>query len=178
MSNVILITGKPRMGKSTLIKKLVQEIGSDRCGGFYTDEMRNEHNRIGFNCVSVQGDSVGIAHVESTSPIRVGRYGVEAELFERFAGAVLEEAASTQEIILIDEIGFMQMHASTFAPRVQSILTSLATSKLVIGTVPLDSHPDIDPIKQLAGVRIIHLDESNRDAIFGALINEIKLILD
>lgn len=161
------------MGKSTLMKKLIEEIGSDRCGGFYTEEIRNEHNRIGFRCVSVQGDTMGIAHVDSASSIRVGRYGVEVEQFERFASSVLEDAVRTKEIIVVDEIGFMQMYAGSFAPLIRSITS---TSKIVIGTVPLDSHPDIDPIKHHAGARIILIDESNRDSVFDILINEIKRI--
>ncbi|VTR42010.1 Nucleoside-triphosphatase THEP1 [Actinobacillus pleuropneumoniae] len=86
-----LVTGKPRMGKTTMIKKLIHHLGSDLCGGFYTEEITNAGDRIGFRCVAVDGESVEIANVESPSHIRVGRYGVDVEKFEDFAIHKLRE---------------------------------------------------------------------------------------
>ncbi|WP_269431062.1 hypothetical protein [Rossellomorea marisflavi] len=34
-----------------MIKKLIHEIGADRCGGFYTEEVTSVDDRIGFRCV-------------------------------------------------------------------------------------------------------------------------------
>ena len=56
---------EPRIGKTTMIKQLINAIGPDLCGGFYTEEITNSSGRIGFKCVSVCGESVEIAHVET-----------------------------------------------------------------------------------------------------------------
>ena len=37
---MILLTALPRTGKSTAIKKIVNMLGKDNCGGFYTEEIR------------------------------------------------------------------------------------------------------------------------------------------
>lgn len=55
-NRVILITGSPGVGKTTLVNRLVERIHSESTlppltlKGFTTDEVRNErHERIGFD---------------------------------------------------------------------------------------------------------------------------------
>ena len=163
---VFLLTGKPRAGKSTLIKKLINEIGSETCGGFYTEEITNSINeRIGFRCVSVDGESVEIARVESPS----------IEEFEDFALRVLQEAMSLKRIIVIDEIGFMQMLSPSFQRKVQEIIYD---NRIVLGTVPLDSHPGIDKIIYNKEVQLVSVNESTRDMITEFLVKDIIKALD
>jgi nucleoside-triphosphatase len=171
-NKVILLTGKPRVGKSTLIKKIVEKIGPNICGGFYTEEIRDSDNRIGFNCVTIDGISEVIAHVESRSSIRVGRYGFELEAFENIAIKSIGDSLSTKKIIVIDEIGFMQMYSDSFQKLVYKIVSN--NQHIVLGTVPLDNHPQIDPIKNLDGVKIIPINEDSRDSVSEDLINSCR----
>jgi Predicted nucleotide kinase len=173
---VFLLTGKPRTGKSTLIKKLINELGSETCGGFYTEEITNSINeRIGFRCVSVDGESVEIAHVESPSETRIGRYGINNEEFEKFALRFLQEAMTVKKIIVIDEIGFIQMLSASFHRKVQEIIND---NRIVLGTVPLDSHPEIDKIKLIKGVQLESINESTRDMIIEFLVKDMLKAID
>ena len=173
--SVYLLTGKPRMGKTTMIKKLINEIGLDHCGGFYTEEITKLNDRVGFRCVSINGESVEIANVESPSKTRIGRYGIDIEKFEKFAIKILQEALRSKKIIVIDEIGFMQMLSHSFQKVVQEIVSG---NKIVLGTIPLDSHPEIDKIKYLKEVKIISINEFNRGMISEFLIKDIMEVLD
>ncbi|WP_411551919.1 nucleoside-triphosphatase [Paenibacillus lautus] len=170
-----LVTGKPRMGKTTMIKKLIHHLGSDLCGGFYTEEITNAGERIGFRCVAVDGESVEIANVESPSHIRVGRYGVDVEKFEDFAIHKLREALSSKKIIVIDEMGFMQMLSASFQSMVQEIISD---RRIVLGTIPVESHPEIDAIKYRKEVGIISLNEINRDVMPELLLKDILNALE
>ncbi|WGU97635.1 nucleoside-triphosphatase [Paenibacillus dendritiformis] len=152
--NAFLLTGKPRIGKTTMIKKLINEIGSDMCGGFYTEEITNSDDRVGFRCVSINGDCVEIANVESPSSTRMGRYGIDIEN---------------------DEIGLMQMLSASFQKIVQDIVSD---NRIVLGTISSDSHPEIDRFKYVKEVKIIGLNELNRDAISEFLGREILKALD
>ncbi|MGG4351007.1 nucleoside-triphosphatase [Paenibacillus lautus] len=173
--HAFLLTGEPRIGKTTMIKQLIHAIGTDFCGGFYTEEITNSSERIGFKCVSVRGDSVEIAHVENPSSTRIGRYGVDVEAFEDFAVKILEDALSSKKIIVIDEIGLMQMLSASFKKIVQEII---GDHRIVLGTIPLESHPEIDKIKYRKEVRIISLNEFNRDTISETLLQDIVKALE
>lgn len=173
--NAFLLTGKPRMGKTTMIKRLVNDIGADLYGGFYTEEIANSGEQIGFRCVSLNGESVEIAHVDSSSKIRVGRYGIDVERFENFAMRTLQDALPSKKVIVIDEIGFMQMLSAPFQKKVQEILSD---NRIVLGTVPVDSHPEIDKIKYSKAAKIISLNDFNRNTIPDFLAKEILITVD
>ncbi|PJN56473.1 Nucleoside-triphosphatase THEP1 [Paenibacillus sp. GM2FR] len=175
VKTAFLLTGEPRMGKTTMIKELVHHLGPDLCGGFYTEEITNSSDRIGFKCVSVSGESVEIAHVDSPSSTRIGRYGMDVEAFEDFAVNILEDALSSKKIIVIDEMGFMQMLSASFQKIVQEIISD---HRIVLGTIPVESHPEIDKIKYQKEVSIISLNEFNRDTISKTLLKDILQALE
>jgi len=41
MENIVLLSGEPRVGKTTALKKIIQMIGESNCIGFYTEEIRD-----------------------------------------------------------------------------------------------------------------------------------------
>jgi nucleoside-triphosphatase THEP1 len=53
----ILITGRPRVGKSTLVMRVtakLRELGHTDIGGFYTLEKRQEGKRVGFDIQTLE----------------------------------------------------------------------------------------------------------------------------
>ncbi|WP_036709486.1 nucleoside-triphosphatase [Paenibacillus pinihumi] len=173
--HVFLLTGEPRIGKSTMIKNLIYDIGSNHFVGFYTEEIPGASDRAGFRCVSIQGEGVELAHVDSTSTTRIGRYGVHIEAFETFALKALQSAVGSRKIIVIDEIGFMQMLSDSFQKKVQEII---AGHNVVVGTVPLNSHPAIDKLKHSQKVKLIEIDAFNRDRMSEILVTDILNLID
>ena len=45
MIRMILLTALPHTGKSTAIKKIIELLGTSNCGGFYTEEIRENDER-------------------------------------------------------------------------------------------------------------------------------------
>jgi len=80
----ILITGLPGVGKTTLIKKLSEELKHLHPAGFYTEEIREEGQRKGFELISLDGKRGLLSHKDIKSPYRVGQYKVDIEGFENF----------------------------------------------------------------------------------------------
>lgn len=48
---MILLTALPRTGKSTAIERIVNMLGVKNCGGFYTKELRENGERVGFGLI-------------------------------------------------------------------------------------------------------------------------------
>ncbi|WP_053071936.1 nucleoside-triphosphatase [Rossellomorea marisflavi] len=116
-----------------------------------------------------------MANVESPSATRVGRYGVNVEEFDLFVRDVLQDALRTKNIIVIDEIGYMQMFSHSFKKIVQEIFSG---NKIVLGTIPLNSPPEIMNIHNLKQANILTINEINRDMMSEFLVREVSDVLD
>jgi len=73
----ILITGLPGTGKTTLLRKIAEELKPFHPVGFFTSEIREANTRKGFELRSLNGKKGLLAHVDITSPYRVGKYKVD-----------------------------------------------------------------------------------------------------
>jgi len=74
MAAQILLTGTPGCGKTTLVRRIVEQLRDLRLAGFVTQEQRgNDGRRVGFQAIGLNGDSVMLAIVKSESKIRVGK---------------------------------------------------------------------------------------------------------
>ena len=58
----VLLTGRPGCGKTTLIKRVVNNLPR-RAGGFYTEEIRDGGMRAGFKIVTLDGEEIVFAHM-------------------------------------------------------------------------------------------------------------------
>lgn len=91
----LLLTGCPRVGKSTLVRRIVErlrELGVTRMVGFYTLEVSQEGKRVGFDINTLDGRIGRLAREGFESRHRLGRYGLDMERFESVAVPALEEA--------------------------------------------------------------------------------------
>jgi nucleoside-triphosphatase len=171
MRNKILLTGEPRVGKTTALKKIIQRIGETNCIGFYTEEIRNEFDRIGFDCVSLDGRRARIADINFKSDIRMGRYGIDIEAFEDIALKAINTSLSSNKVIIIDEIGPIQLLSTKFK---QEIYNILASPNWVVGTIFYNKHPDADEIKKAPGIKLFRVTSECRDIIIEDIFHDIQ----
>ena len=72
----IILSGKPGVGKTTLVKKLASQIYGPICG-FYTEEILKNGTRVGFRAVSLDNrEEAVLVHADIKSPHRLGKYKV------------------------------------------------------------------------------------------------------
>lgn len=108
----ILLTGSPGVGKTTLTKKIADELklNSVHIKGFYTQEIRDERgNRKGFEVIDINDEenrkSLAIADAPpALKGPKVGKYTVTVSDFESVALKTLCDLDQTQ-VLIIDEIG-------------------------------------------------------------------------
>ena len=93
MSPIILLTGKPGCGKTTLIRRLLENVPGD-VGGFYTQEIREGGRRKGFEIITLDGERGILAHVDIQSSQRLGKYRLDLHALERLAVPAIREAAA------------------------------------------------------------------------------------
>src|SRR6266536_4504018 len=59
----ILVTGPPGIGKTTLVRRVVERLHGKRLTGFYTEELRGRGGRTGFRIVTLDGREARLATV-------------------------------------------------------------------------------------------------------------------
>ena len=161
-----LITGKPGVGKTTLVQKIVERMGSVNMAGFYTSEIRQTGSRLGFELQGLNGECRILAHVDIDSRHRVGKYGVDTLGFEAFLEN-LDLLNPRVELIVIDEIGKMELFSSYFR---NLVLKTLNADKQVLGTIALKGNNFIRKIKQRLDLRLFEVTHANRDRLPEALV--------
>jgi len=140
MKQVYLLTGRPGTGKTSLIRQVLAGI-KGKTGGFYTEEIRSRGIRQGFRLVTLDGQTALLAHVDIHSPYRVSKYGVDIDSLDRVGVSALHRAAKECALIVIDEIGKMELFSDNFR---QTVLEILSSGQRVLGT--LCSTPTRGPI--------------------------------
>ncbi len=162
----ILVTGRPGCGKTTLVEKVARRFAAE-AGGFLTREMRDEKGvRLGFRIVTLDGRTATLAHVGFPSRVRVGRYGVDLEALENVAVAALREALRSKRLVVVDEIGKMEMASEGFR---SAVLEALDSPCAVLATIHAHRHPFTDAVKARRDVRLAELTPANRDRLAEAI---------
>jgi nucleoside-triphosphatase len=164
---VYLLTGRPGTGKTSLIKEAIAAV-KGRAGGFYTEEMRSGGVRQGFRLVTLDGQTAILAHINFKSGYRVSKYGVDIESLDRVGVSALEQAAKESDLVVIDEIGKMELFSPKFRETVSSIIGS---GKKILGTIMLQSNPDADAIKRQPQVNLITVTRANHAQVLKELQN-------
>lgn len=165
----ILLTGRPGIGKTTVIIRLAEHVQDRTVAGFYTEEIRHGAHRQGFRAVTFSGRTGPLAHVNFKSQSRVGRYGVDVAGFENL---VIPELARQCDLMLIDEIGKMECFSSRFITAARQLLDGATP---VVATVAGRGTGFIAEVKARADVEIREVTHANRSELPKSLAERLVL---
>lgn len=160
----ILLTGRPGIGKTTLIQAIIK--GHDNISGFFTQEIKKGRKRVGFAIKTMDGKTGVLAHTDIESSYRVSRYKVNMTDIEK---VILPSIQMDAAFIVIDEIGKMELFSEQFK---QKVSEALQTGN-VIATVMERPHPFTDALKARKDVHVFTVTEENRDELVEMLKKEL-----
>lgn len=162
MKPKILIIGRPGVGKTTVVQKLLAQAGPV-AGGFFTEEILLRGRRLGFGVRDIHTGAEGVlSHVDTPAGPRVGKYRVDVGSFERIGVNALHEALGRTGVVVIDEVGKMELFSKAFQDAVSEVMDS---DHPMLATIPVHRHPFLEALRQRSDVTLIELTTSNRDEL-------------
>jgi nucleoside-triphosphatase len=91
---------------------------------------------------------------------------VDIDSLDRVGVSALSQAARERSLVIIDEIGKMELFSANFREAVLSIINH---GKKVLGTIMSSPHPWADLIKQKPGVKLIEVTRANHHQVLKEL---------
>lgn len=157
----LLLTGRPGVGKTTVVRRLAELLGDWKLAGFFTLEMRRDGRREGFRAITFDDREWVIAHVAFSGPPRVGKYGVDVAAINDLADHTLADSAEI-DLFIVDEIGKMECQSEAFVRRFRRLLDS---GHLLVATVAEHGTGLIAEVKRREDNALWQVTADNRDVL-------------
>jgi nucleoside-triphosphatase len=163
------------VGKSTVVRKVARRIQQDdiKVGGMISADLRSGSARLGFEIRDLMTGKVGLlAHINQTTGPRIGRFHVKGEDLDKIGTEAILSAIKHADLIVIDEVGPMELTSSRFKDAVRE---ALACSKPLLGTVHQSAQdPLVQAIRTDRTVEVIEVTRQNRDSLPNVLLERLK----
>ena len=176
-----LIVGEQGVGKSTLIRRVLEQLDVSICGYLTRKEDSLADPQLGspiyiYEVGKAQEQTRDnlVGHCKAQKPV------VYPEAFDRFAiklqklaedknaSTVLEsDRTKIPGLILLDEIGIMETRSEAFC---QAILQLLDGDTPILAAVKYKDRPFLEQVRQHPKARCFPITEDNRDDLFGEVL--------
>ena len=120
--------------------------------------------------ITLSGQSGILAHVNIKSQKRVGKYGVDLTALEEIGVKSIYQALESEALVVVDEIGPMEIASVKFQGAVNEVIQSGLT---MVGTIVKRRLPFTDKIKRSCP-NIIEVGPHNRELIAGQILQTLE----
>jgi nucleoside-triphosphatase len=176
--HLFLVTGSPGEGKTTVLLKTVDGLTAKgySVGGMISRDIRSFGTRTGFELLDVGSGTKGrLASVDQSQGPQVGKYHVDLEDLKKIGANAILQAVSRSDVIVIDEIGPMELFSQQF---VQAVQKALDSSKPVVCTVHWRMKSElIENTLQRNDSEKYVVDHENRNCLHEILVKRIVALL-
>ena len=165
----VFLTGEIQVGKSTAIKRYLSTRPTLALGGFVTVSRPLEEDTMG---VYIQPP---VFREDDCTPehlvgLRGGRRGGIPETFDTTGVAILR-APGPFDLLLMDELGRMELRSPVFCQRVLALLDGDVP---ILGVVKPESNVLLDAVRAHPKTALLEVTEANRDSIPAEIARLLK----
>jgi nucleoside-triphosphatase len=155
----IAVTGSPGVGKSTLVAKVTSGTKFS-VGGVLARDRRYKDRRTGFELLDLSTGMVGILADEAGDGPQLGKYRVHLDDLDRIGAQAVENALGC-DLIVVDEVGPMELSSHRFVLAVEK---AIASPKPML--VVLHQWSNHRLAKKIRGsFRVLTVTRENRDSL-------------
>lgn len=160
------ITGLPGSGKTQTLLRIIQLLEAEgvKVGGMVTEPIIEKQRRSGFKIVDwLSKESTVFAHEGLKSRVRSGRFGVNLSALEGLGTKALAGARESADVIVIDEVGKMEVESEAFT---QAVTETLDANKSIVMTLHKKSrNPLLQDIRRRDELRLLEVTPVNKNLL-------------
>ncbi len=171
------ITGKPRIGKSTIIKAVISRLKAEgiAMGGMLTADISEGGVRVGFSLEDISTGEKGIlAHTHlyqkgRDKKVKVGKYVVNLTDLDSIGANSIKNALAQLDpiIIIVDEIGPMELKSKKFIEAVEEAIES--GKSMLVSVHHRSEHELVKRVKKK--FEMFEVTEENRNEMANLIIS-------
>ena len=160
------ITGLPGSGKTQTLLRIIQIVEQEgmTVGGMVTEPIIERSHRSGFTLTNwITKEHEVLAHEGLKSRQRSGKYGVNLAALEGLGVQALEQARADADVIVIDEVGKIEVECEAFN---RCVVDTLDASKSIVMTLHKKSrNPLLQDIRRRDDLRLLEVTPVNKNLL-------------
>jgi len=174
LKRLVFVTGRPGVGKTSVLLRAVDGLKSRgyRVGGMISREVREGGVRVGFEIIDFSTGQRGwLAHVNQPTGPQISKYRVNLTDLNAIGVSSIVNALTTADVIVVDEIGPMELFSPAFR---EAVVQAIESKKPMLGTIHFRaSDPFIDIIKNRDDAEILEVTLENRRSLHNQIIDKV-----
>lgn len=156
------------MGKSTLVQKIVASCRY-KAGGVLARDKRFKDRRIGFELLDLASGATGMLADETGDGPQLGKYRVRLDDLDNIGARAVENATGC-DLIVVDEIGPMELSSRRFIAAVEKAMASEKPMLVVLHE--WSAHPLAKKIRR--SFKVVTVTRENRDSLAEQIVKDLK----
>ncbi len=185
MPNNILITGDKYVGKSTIVKRILDKLNL-KPGGFVVGRTGNIDQWLSFYLADPldyyfhwQGKNSARfkkkCQIFATREHPAHDWEVRPEVFDDKGVQFLETGKNFRDIVIMDELGRFELKAFEFQKRVFEIMDS---PKPVLAVVKDEHNEFLDKVRNRKDISMYRVKSKNHETVFENIYQELRDIME
>lgn len=171
---LIFVTGRPGIGKTSVLLRAINDLKNRgyKIGGMISREVREGGVRVGFEIVDFcTGKRGWLAHVNQPTGPKVSKYRVNLGDLNAVGTSSILSAIANDDIIVVDEIGPMELFSKAFR---DAVIKAIESKKPLLGTIHFRLRdPVVHVIKAREDAEILEVTYENREKLHKIIVEKV-----
>ena len=174
LKRLIFVTGPPGIGKTSVLLRSVNGLKNrgHEIGGMISRDVREGGVRVGFEIMDFSTGQRGwLAHVNQPTGPKISKYRVNLTDLEAIGVSSILDAIRNADIIIVDEIGPMELFSSGFK---DAVIQAVESDKPVLGTIHFGLRNSfVSSLKNREDAEIFEVTYENRETLHNLIIDKV-----
>lgn len=174
LKRLIFVTGPPGIGKTSVLLRSVNGLKNRgyEIGGMISRDVREGGVRVGFEIMDFSTGQRGwLAHINQPTGPKISKYRVNLTDLEAIGVSSILDAIRNVDIIIVDEIGPMELLSSGFRDAVVQVVES---DKPLLGTIHFGLRNSfVNNLKNREDAEIFEVTYENRETFHNLIIDKV-----